>query len=148
MLSYTSASSKALEKCWIQAIAKAEAVTGIAARVVRARTLCLCRAPGEVNLAARLLLVRQESAGGPYRDGCLATGPGVACRFDPGLLVGSPDMVVCGSEMERSASPGRAEILAVTMPLDFGRFTIAGNSTVRCGVTCTDGRSGRIRRGL
>jgi hypothetical protein len=44
-----------------QAIAKAEAVTGIAARVVRARTLCLCRAPAGVNLAAQLLLVRGNS---------------------------------------------------------------------------------------
>jgi hypothetical protein len=42
--------------CW-QAIAKAQSVTGNAARLVRAPTLCLCKAPGEEDLAARMLPV-------------------------------------------------------------------------------------------
>jgi hypothetical protein len=44
-----------------QAIAKAEAVTGNAARLVRAPTLCLCKAPERRDLAARMLLVSMKA---------------------------------------------------------------------------------------
>jgi len=44
----------------LQAIAEVEAVTGNAARLVRAPTLSLCKAPGEEDLAARMLLVHSE----------------------------------------------------------------------------------------
>jgi hypothetical protein len=43
-----------------QAIAKAEAVRGNAARLVRAPMLCLCKPPGQWALAARMLFVLRE----------------------------------------------------------------------------------------
>jgi hypothetical protein len=46
--------------CSCHAIAKAEAVTGNAARLVRASTLCLCKGRERRDLAARMLLVLRE----------------------------------------------------------------------------------------
>ena len=55
----------------LQAIAKAEAVTGNAARLVGAPTLCLCQAPGEEGPGgADLLLVPSEREPHACRDAC------------------------------------------------------------------------------
>jgi hypothetical protein len=48
----------------IQAIAKAETVSGNAARLGRSVHLCLCKTPGQDRLAALLLLVREGSQPG------------------------------------------------------------------------------------
>ena len=50
------------------AIAKAETVSGNAARLGRSVHLCLCKTPGQDRLAALLLLVRSEDATGVGRD--------------------------------------------------------------------------------
>ena len=44
----------------LQAIAKAETVSGNAARLGRSVHLCLCKTPGQDRLAALLLLVRNR----------------------------------------------------------------------------------------
>jgi hypothetical protein len=46
--------------CCLQAIAKAETVSGNAARLGRSVHLCLCKTPGQDRLAALLLLVRSS----------------------------------------------------------------------------------------
>ena len=55
-------------ECRCQAIAKADTVTGNAARLGRRVHLCLCKTPGQGRLAALLLLVRNEDATGVGRD--------------------------------------------------------------------------------
>jgi hypothetical protein len=54
-------------ECRVQAIAKAEAVRGNAARLVGTPTLCLCKTPRQDGLAARILFV-------PWRA-CRRRGP-------------------------------------------------------------------------
>ena len=56
--------------CSWQAIAKAETVSGNAARLGRSVHLCLCKTPGQDRLAALLLLVRSGEPCGAA-NGCL-----------------------------------------------------------------------------
>jgi hypothetical protein len=58
---------RARECCKQARLRKRRAVTGNAARLVRAPTLCLCMASGDGGLAARMLLVRSGSDA-PWRN--------------------------------------------------------------------------------
>jgi hypothetical protein len=78
----SSSPARSRDDCCGQAVAKAEAVTANAARLVRAPTLCVCNAPGEEDLAARMLLVRSGSAPGAGRGARTsreAVAPAEAC---------------------------------------------------------------------
>jgi hypothetical protein len=52
-------------RCRVQAIAKAETVSGNAARLGRSVHLGLCKTPGQDRLAALLLLVQGEARSRP-----------------------------------------------------------------------------------
>lgn len=62
-----------------QAIAKAETVSGNAARLGRSVYLCLCKTPGQDRLAALLLLVRRvdvDAADHAFSRACFPSQPG------------------------------------------------------------------------
>jgi hypothetical protein len=61
-------------ECWNQAIAKAEAVRGNAARLVSTPTRCLCKRRDRRSLAARMLLVRSSSELRLGADSCSRSG--------------------------------------------------------------------------
>src|SRR4051794_29457632 len=60
-----------------QAIAKAEAMRGSAARPVSAPMLCLCKSRGQERLATRMLFVHRGSHTGDDAHGCSRAEAGV-----------------------------------------------------------------------
>ena len=61
------AAERAAYDCSFQAIAKAETVSGNAARLGRSVHLCLCKTPGQDRLAALLLLVPERASAARLR---------------------------------------------------------------------------------
>jgi hypothetical protein len=72
-----------------QAIAKAETVSGNAARLGRSVHLCLCKTPGQDRLAALLLLVQGEARSRPATHS-----PRPLMRASCGVPVVAPDRAV------------------------------------------------------